>query len=110
LKDDLNFPDKSYIAKEILGYLLEHPKARDTLDGIIQWWLPDQIIKQMDKRSKPVIQETVDSLVNKEWIVKHTGQDSEVHYRINRNKSREIHEILGQGPNEIEENISAESM
>jgi hypothetical protein len=28
------------IAREILGYLATHPEAKDTLDGIVEWWLP----------------------------------------------------------------------
>jgi hypothetical protein len=27
------------IAREILRYLDHHPEAKDTLDGIAQWWL-----------------------------------------------------------------------
>jgi hypothetical protein len=28
------------VAGEILAYLLRRPSACDTLDGILQWWLP----------------------------------------------------------------------
>lgn len=28
------------VAKEILAYLNKRPSACDTLDGILQWWLP----------------------------------------------------------------------
>jgi hypothetical protein len=27
------------IAREIVRYLVCHPEAKDTLDGIVQWWL-----------------------------------------------------------------------
>ena len=30
------------IAREILRYLERHPDAKDTLEGIAQWWLPPQ--------------------------------------------------------------------
>jgi hypothetical protein len=28
------------VAREILAYLTKRPSACDTLDGILQWWLP----------------------------------------------------------------------
>jgi hypothetical protein len=28
------------VAREILAYLIKRPSASDTLDGILQWWLP----------------------------------------------------------------------
>ena len=30
------------IAREILEYLDTHPEAKDTLDGIVEWWLPQR--------------------------------------------------------------------
>ena len=33
-------PDAEDVACEILAYLSRHPGACDTLDGILQWWLP----------------------------------------------------------------------
>jgi len=28
------------IEQAVLGYLAEHPRAMDSLDGIAEWWLP----------------------------------------------------------------------
>ena len=28
------------IEREIMGYLLQHPEAKDTAEGIMLWWLP----------------------------------------------------------------------
>lgn len=30
------------IETAVIGYLREHPDAADTLDGIVDWWLPRQ--------------------------------------------------------------------
>jgi hypothetical protein len=35
---------KTEIAREILAYLLDHPDAQDTLDGISQWWVSFKIM------------------------------------------------------------------
>jgi len=38
--NDQHFQDvKKEIADEILTYLLSHPKGKDTLEGIAEWWL-----------------------------------------------------------------------
>ena len=33
------------IAEAIVGYLEEHPRAMDTLEGIAEWWLPRHQVK-----------------------------------------------------------------
>lgn len=34
--------DDGEIERSLLGYLRGHPQAADTLDGIVEWWLPLQ--------------------------------------------------------------------
>jgi hypothetical protein len=34
------------LADQILRYLLEHPEAQDTIDGIADWWLTERIVRQ----------------------------------------------------------------
>ena len=33
------------VAQSILGYLAEHPRAMDTVEGIAQWWIMRQQIR-----------------------------------------------------------------
>jgi hypothetical protein len=34
--------DSAEIEDVVIGYLHDHPNAADTLDGIVQWWIPQQ--------------------------------------------------------------------
>ena len=79
-------------ANEILAYLVEHPRSRDTIEGIMEWWLLEQKIKFRKKR----VEKALSELVDKELILKHQGRDSLIHYRINNQKSKEIQEFLNQ--------------
>lgn len=43
------------VATEILQYLVEHPQARDTVEGVLKWWLPISPVP----RTKAVVQEAL---------------------------------------------------
>jgi hypothetical protein len=85
--------EQSQLKYRALAYLVEHPDAQDTLEGIIEWWLVEQEIKHQTAAVKEVLAE----LVNKELVIEHQEIDSRSHYRINRQKSREIRALLKQG-------------
>ena len=76
------FPPTSVIEREILAYLAEHPHARDTLDGIVRWWLLERKIKFQTA----LVQEALDSLVETGLIFKHKGVDERMHYGIKARK------------------------
>ena len=84
--------NKSQIAYQILAYLVEHPDAQDTLEGIVEWWLLDRQIRFHTARVKQAISE----LVAERLILENKGSDSKTHYRINRAKSKEIKEFFRQ--------------
>jgi hypothetical protein len=82
--------DKEEIARAILGYLVRHPKAQDTLPGIIEWWLLDHQIRT----HTPEIKKVVDDLVVEKLILKHRGSDLQQHYRINPRRQRRIASMI----------------
>ena len=81
---------KNDIAHEILSYLVDHPDAQDTLDGIIEWWLMEQKIKCKPEMLKEILSE----LVNKGLLLEQGNGSSRVTYRINRHRFKEIQAML----------------
>ena len=86
MKQILIINDDSKIGNEILAYLVENPKAQDTLEGIVEWWLLEREIKFEIARVK----EALSDLVAKGLILEKKRSNSQVHYCINQNKHEEI--------------------
>jgi hypothetical protein len=89
---DLIVTDKSQIGNEILAYLLDHPKAQDTLEGIVEWWLLERQIQFQTARVKEALSE----LVAKGFIFEKKGPDSQIQYRIRQSKYKEIQALFKQ--------------
>ena len=83
--------EKCWVRNYIISYLANYPESADTEDGV-QWWLWDQWIKNMG----PKIQTVINDLVNEGLILKSKTIDSQVHYRINRDKYEEIKSLFGE--------------
>ena len=82
--------EKRRMERAILTYLTENPDAQDTLLGIAEWWLMEQEIKRQVARLK----EALNDLSSKKLILERKGKDSQVHYRINRRKVKEIASLI----------------
>jgi hypothetical protein len=87
---DLPITNTPRVGYQILTYLVEHPEAQDTLEGIVEWWLLERAIKFQTARVKEALSE----LVAKGLILKYKGLDSQNHYRINQSKYEEIQELF----------------
>ena len=90
MKQGLLINDEFKIGNEILAYLIDHPNARDTLDGIIEWWLLKQHIKFQTTR----VQQAVSELVAEGLLIETKGSDSQIHYRINPSRLEEIKKLF----------------
>lgn len=77
---------KSETAHEILAYLVAHPGAQDTLEGIVEWWLLERKIIYQTK----IVQEALAELIDKGLVLECKGLDSRTYYRANQSKSAEI--------------------
>ena len=79
------------LVHEILGYLIEHPDAKDVPEGILKWWLPEG----QAEWGKEDVQKALDSLTSKGWLTERKATPSKKFYGINKDQLEEIREFLG---------------
>jgi hypothetical protein len=72
--------EKSHIARNVLAYLSGHRDARDTLEGIVEWWLVEQRIVEQTA----VVKDVLDELVADGLLLESKGADSRTFYYVNR--------------------------
>lgn len=68
------------VAREIERYLDAHPEAADTIDGVMQWWLPATTAAV----SRAIAERALAVLVEKGEIVSRTLVDGTVIYARRR--------------------------
>jgi hypothetical protein len=95
VKNACQSTDVSQILFGILAYLTDHPGADDTIEGIAQWWLLEQRIRQQI----PVIEKALSVLVEKGFVLEQSGSNGRTRYRINGRKKRQINAFLSQRQN-----------
>ena len=82
--------DEVEIARAVLRYLQDHPAAKDTLDGIAQWWL----LREWSERKLKQVERAVSFLVSQELVVESSRVGLSPYYQINTGKNREISNML----------------
>jgi hypothetical protein len=78
------------IANQILAYLVEHPQAQDTLEGITEWWLLEQRIRY----AITDVDRALGNLLADDLVVARQCADGRTYYALNRVKEREIRRHL----------------
>jgi len=78
------------MARAILHYLQVHPHAKDTLEGIAQWWL----LREWTEQRFHQIEGSIAQLVSSGLVVERKREGSPSYYWLNRAKQDEISEIL----------------
>ena len=78
------------ISNAILQYLLRHPQAQDTLEGIVHWWLLEERIHQRTLE----ISEVVKILVKKHLLIEKKLSNADVLYSLNTKKKDVIKSII----------------
>lgn len=77
-------------AHKILAYLMDNPDAKDTLEGIVDWWLLQQDLK----RNVALIRKTVEELIHKKFLLERQGNDMRKYYQINTEMLAEISALV----------------
>jgi hypothetical protein len=80
----------SEVSLKILRYLEQNPNAADTLDGILEWWLPRQSLYEQEK----AVEQALDSLVERKLLLTKQSTDMRKHYRLNTECIQEIRRII----------------
>ena len=88
--DNETSSDIDRLLREILRYLVAHPKAKDTINGIAKWWLAKSV--SLEGRSQ--LEQGLELLVAKGWLLSRYSPQAETIYSLNEKHLTEIEEFL----------------
>ena len=78
------------VIRGILQYLVEHPEAKDTCEGILKWWRP----KVISEWGKDDVQKALDFLTSKGWLTERKTTRLKKIYGVNKDQLKEIKDFL----------------
>ena len=78
-------------ARQILNYLIEHPDAKDTMEGILRWWLS----KGSGEWKIEDVQEALEFLLSRGWIAER--EITPKVYGVKKNNLDQIKKFLNGG-------------
>jgi hypothetical protein len=91
------------VGRRILTYLIENPGARDTTDGIIDWWLAaGRVEGSQAGQAKEEVEKILELMVDKQWLIGKKTDASPKLYGINEEKIDEIETFLVQTPDKTD--------
>lgn len=82
--------DPQELTRQILRYLIDHPDAKDTIEGILKWWLA----KNWTEVSDEEVKKCLDLLVLKGWVTKRQTTRAQIVYGVNKERLDEIGHLL----------------
>jgi hypothetical protein len=94
--DDLSSEVSQATAREILSYLLRNPDAKDTVNGIIKWWLPES---ERASGVEKVLKALEFLVVTKGWLTVRDMRSAGTIYGLNKARLKEISNFLSESQN-----------
>ena len=80
------------VSLKILRYLDKNPNAADTVDGVLEWWLPKQSMVEQEA----VVRRALEQQVQRKLLLTKRLSDSRTHYRLNKDYIEEIRRLIGE--------------
>lgn len=84
---------REHIAKDILSYLLRHPAAADTFDGIARW----RILEEIARRSVASTEDAMRWLIAKGFLNEEKIPGGQSIYRLNPGRRKEAESLVRKG-------------
>ena len=78
------------LTRAILEYCVEHPDAKDTVDGILRWWFPAEETRWHSDEVTTALK----ALTANGWFTSRKLQQTDEIYGMNKEKLTEIQEFL----------------
>jgi hypothetical protein len=88
------------VLRHILRYLIAHPDAKDTKQGILRWWIPPSPVARREEE----VQAALDFLVVRGWVIQRQTITSQQIYGVDKGKLEEIRRFLDKHAGEAEDN------
>ncbi len=86
MKSDESTAEIADLGAEILSYLVQHPHARDTCEGIVEWWFLEQGIQRAEREVRRALR----ALVGNGMLLASRPGGSPIQYRLNRDRLPQI--------------------
>ncbi len=78
------------LSHSILEYLVRHPDAKDTAEGVLNWW----IATVPDGCDESTVAAALEGLVSRQWLTRRQGSAGSI-YSLNHARLNEIRRFLG---------------
>ena len=84
--------DRDTIERLVLGYLLQHPAAADSIDGVRLWWL-----REAGPVSQTVLNTVLDELFQRGWLATRGDRPETRIYSLNDHARAAVERFLAHG-------------
>jgi hypothetical protein len=78
------------VIRAVLRYLITNPDAKDTIEGVRRWWLPEGYREQPQED----IEEALDFLASKNWLTTRMTSQQQKIYGLNKDFLEHIEDYL----------------